>query len=604
MNLLTMKNITKAYTDRILLDNADFSLDSGERVGIIGVNGSGKSTLLNIMAGTETPDSGSIIAGSHVFIGYLPQEPQFAENESVFDYILRKNRERSAGRSIEGEARSMLGRLGFTDLSVPVGTLSGGQRKKAALVSVLLSSCDILILDEPTNHLDGYMNEWLEEYLASFKGALVMVTHDRYFLDEVCSRITEIDKSKLYSYDSGYEGFLSLKAEREEMALATQEKHANILRTELAWISRGARARSTKQKARIERYEELRNERRIKADEAIDISSVSSRLGRKTISLRGLSKSFDGKVLFSGFDYEFLRTDRVGILGPNGCGKSTLLKIIMHETEPDSGEAETGETIRIGYFAQDNQALDGSMRVIDYIREAAEYINTTDGMITASQMCEKFLFTGSMQYSLISRLSGGEKRRLYLCRVLMTSPNVLILDEPTNDLDIRTLMILEDYLDSFAGILITVSHDRYFLDRVTDRCLTFEPGGRINVFNGSYTDYFLAHRPEEFTEAPFEAAEKTLSDSRSTWKSSPKKLKFTYSEKKEYDTIEADIEALEKKAAELENEMLSAATDFVKLESLSREKTNIEAALDAKMERYVFLEELAEKIASQENGIS
>lgn len=602
MNLLTMKNITKAYTDRVLLENADFSIDSGERIGIIGTNGTGKSTLLKLLAGTDLPDSGSIVTGNKVFTGFLPQNPIFPHDESVFDYVLHENKRQDDERNIEGEARSMLGKLGFSDISVPVSILSGGQKKKAALISVLLSSPDILLLDEPTNHLDGYMSEWLEEYLEAYKGALVMVTHDRYFLDLVCRRIVEIDHASLYSYDADYEGFLTLKAEREEMALATQDKHANILRTELAWIRRGARARSTKQKARIERYEELRDERRIKAEGAIEINSLSSRLGKKTIGLHNISKTYGRRRLFENFTYEFLRTDRVGILGPNGCGKSTLIRIITGELAPDSGDVETGDTVRIGYFAQESEALDDSMKVIDYIKSTAEYIKTTEGMITASQMCEKFLFTGSMQYAPIGKLSGGEKRRLYLCHVLMEAPNVLILDEPTNDLDIKTLMILEDYLDSFPGILIAVSHDRYFLDRVTDRMLTFEPDGTINIFNGSYTDYFLSHRSDDFAEAAsLPEKQSAANDSKLTWKNQTRKLKFTFAEQKEYDTIEADIAALEEQAKQLDADIASYATDFVRLNELSQQKQSVEEQLENKMDRYVYLEELAEKIASQGN---
>ena len=603
MNLLTMKNISKAYTDRILLENADFSIDQGERIGIIGTNGTGKSTLLKLIAGTEQPDSGSIVTGNKVFTGFLPQNPDFPRDESVFDYVLHENKKQNDERNIEGEARTMLGKLGFTDFSVSVNTLSGGQKKKAALISVLLSSPDILLLDEPTNHLDGYMSEWLEDYLRAFKGSLVMVTHDRYFLDLVCTRIVEIDRASLYSYDADYEGFLSLKSQREEMALATEDKHANILRKELAWIKRGARARSTKQKARIERYEELRDERHTESEKLIEISSLSSRLGKKTLGLHDISKAYSGKTLFKDFTYEFLRTDRVGILGPNGCGKSTLIKILTGEVQPDSGSVEKGETVRIGYFAQESTALDDSMRVIDYIKSTAEYISTSDGMITASQMCEKFLFTGSMQYSPIGKLSGGEKRRLYLCHVLMEAPNVLILDEPTNDLDIKTLMILEDYLDAFPGILITVSHDRYFLDRVTDRMLTFESDGRIEIFNGSYTDYFLSHRAEDFS-SDAKAPQKTsdAADSKATWKNQPKKLKFTFTEQKEYDTIESDISSLEAEVQLIDKKILEASTDFVRLNELSQEKNKLEKELAEKMDRYVYLEELAEKIAALNKG--
>lgn len=601
MNLLTMKNICKAYTDRVLLENADFSIDSGSRTGIIGVNGTGKSTLLRMISGDEQPDKGTLVKGSSVFINYLPQNPEFAADESVFDHVMRAGSERAGGHDIEGEVKTMLGRLGFSNPGVSISALSGGQKKKAALAAALVSRCDILLLDEPTNHLDNYMNEWLEEYLNAFKGAIVLVTHDRYFLDVVCSRIVEIDGAKLYDYDTDYEGFLELKAEREAMALATQDKKANMLRTELAWIQRGARARSTKQKARIDRYDELKNERKIRTEEALEISTLSGRLGKKTIGLHNVSKAYGSNVLIKDFTYDFLRSDRVGILGPNGCGKTTLLKMIVQEISPDDGEVETGDTVRIGYFAQDCGKMDDTEKVIDYVKDKAELIHTADGVVTASQMCEKFLFTGSMQYSKIGKLSGGERRRLYLCRVLMEAPNVLILDEPTNDLDIRTMMILEDYLDSFPGIIIAVSHDRYFLDRIADRMLTFEGNGIIKLFNGSYTDYYLSHKNVFGMSgvSGTETSDEKDGGSASTWKSAPRKLKFTYSEQKEYDTIEQDIEQLEQKLKDIDSQMLTASTDFVRLNALSQEKDSTESELEAKMDRYVFLEELAERINAQ-----
>ncbi|MBQ1604590.1 MAG: ABC-F family ATP-binding cassette domain-containing protein, partial [Lachnospiraceae bacterium] len=480
MNLLTIKNLSKAFTDKVLLDGVDFSLEEGEKVGIIGINGTGKSTLLRIIAGVEEGDEGDYIKGKNVVINYLPQNPVFEPGQTVYDYVIAHNQwDPSQASTMEGEAKTILNQLGFEDVYIPVDNLSGGQKKKVALAAVLLSRNEVLILDEPTNHLDHHMTEWLEGWLKSYRGALIMITHDRYFLDLVCNRIVEIDKGKLYSYKTNYEGFLELKSQREEMALATQAKHRNILRKEIAWMQRGARARSTKQKAHIQRYEALRDEKPVEIDSNVEIESLSSRLGNKTIELENITVTFEGRTYIKDFSYNFLRNDRVGILGPNGCGKTSLLKLIMREFEPDSGTIEIGETVIIGYYAQEAVGMDDNQRVIDYVKDVAEYIRTEDGYISASQLLEKFLFTGSMQYQKIGKLSGGEKRRLYLARVLMGAPNVLILDEPTNDLDISTLYILEDYLDTFQGILITVSHDRYFLDRVVNRMLTFNSTGEI-----------------------------------------------------------------------------------------------------------------------------
>ncbi|MBR1572511.1 MAG: ABC-F family ATP-binding cassette domain-containing protein [Lachnospiraceae bacterium] len=620
MNLLTIKNLSKAFTDKVLLDGVDFSLEEGEKVGIIGINGTGKSTLLRIIAGLEEGDSGEYIKGKNVVINYLPQNPVFEPGQTVYEYVVKYNQghDDSYG-ALEGEAKTILNQLGFDDVDVPVDNLSGGQKKKVALAAVLLSRNEVLILDEPTNHLDHHMTEWLEGWLKSYRGALIMITHDRYFLDLVCNRIVEIDKGKLYSYKTNYEGFLELKSQREEMALATQAKHRNILRKEIAWMQRGARARSTKQKAHIQRYEALRDEKPVEIDSNVEIESLSSRLGNKTIELENITVTFEGRTYIKDFSYNFLRNDRVGILGPNGCGKSSLLKLIMREYEPDTGSIEIGETVNIGYYAQEAVGMDDNQKVIDYVKDVAEYIRTEDGYISASQLLEKFLFTGSMQYQKIGKLSGGEKRRLYLARVLMGAPNVLILDEPTNDLDISTLYILEDYLDTFQGILITVSHDRYFLDRVVNRMLTFNSTGEITLFNGSYSDYYNSHRGEfEITvgsrnvnsnnsddnlrdkASENEDAEETLSGAEAykQQKAQNKKLKFTYKEQLEYDTIEDDIEALENKIAEIDEQLSDPkiASDFVKLNELGAAKSELEAQLDEKMDRYVYLEELAEKI--------
>ncbi|MCH4193187.1 MAG: ABC-F family ATP-binding cassette domain-containing protein [Butyrivibrio sp.] len=611
-----MKDISKAYTDKVLLDHVDFGIDTGARIGIIGINGTGKSTLLRLIAGKEEPGSGNIVMGNHVVIGYLPQNPDFSQDMTLYEYVVTENVRRihpkdSASAKeleyeLEGEAKKILNLLGFADIQEKISHLSGGQRKKAALCSVLLSRSDILLMDEPTNHLDNAMSEWLQQYLASYRGALVMVTHDRYFLDLVCNRIVEIDHGKLYTYDTNYEGYLELKSERVASAVSTQDKHANILRKELAWMQRGARARSTKQKAHIQRYEALRDEEKLQFDADVEISALSSRLGKKTIELSHVSKKYGERTLFDDFSFIFLRNDRVGILGPNGCGKTTLIKVMTGIIPPDNGTVTIGDTVKIGYYAQESECMDMQERVIDYVRDTAEYIQTDDGYVTASQMCEKFLFAGSMQYAEIGRLSGGERRRLYLLKVLMGAPNVLILDEPTNDLDIQTLCILEDYLDSFPGIVITVSHDRYFLDRVVRRMLTFDSRGGIHLYNGSYTEFFMEH--EEGVDGSLSwdessgratAASPDLSPEKKNY-SSAHKLKFSYKEQKEYETIEQDIENCEQKIAQTDTDMTGAATDFVRLGQLAEEKAQLEGQLEQLMDRYVYLEDLAEKIRSQE----
>lgn len=597
--LLTIKNMTKAYTDKVLFQKADFSLEEGEKVGIIGINGTGKSTLLKIIAGLEEADEGEMVFGNHVMINYLPQNPEFPEGITIYDYVVTENTTSENQWSIEGEAKSILTRLGFTDYQQKIAHLSGGQKKKAALAAALLSKKEVLILDEPTNHLDNAMTEWLEVYLREYKGALVMITHDRYFLDLVCNRIVEISQGKLYSYKTNYEGFLELKAQREASELSTQKKHENMLRKEIAWIQRGARARSTKQKAHIARYEALRDEEKIKIDAEVEIGAAFSRLGKKTIELHHISKAYGEKTLIRDFEYIFLRTDRVGILGSNGCGKTTLMKLICGREKPDGGHIEIGETVKIGYYAQEAEAMDMGQRVIDYIRDTAEYIRTEEGVITASQMLEKFLFEGSLQYAQIGKLSGGERRRLYLAKVLMEAPNVLILDEPTNDLDISTLCVLEDYLDSFPGILIVVSHDRYFLDRVARRMLTFEGDGRIALYNGSYTEYFQEKERGSSFEAAGIEEKKSGAQEWKEQKSKQRKLKFTYAQQREYDTIEAEIAALEEKIEKLEREMAAAATDFVKLNQITADKEAAEDLLNEKMDRWMYLEELAARIAEQ-----
>lgn len=610
MNLLTMKNIHKAYTDKILFKGADFSVNTGDKIGVIGINGTGKSSLLKMIAGIDTCDAGLIVKGNNVVVNYLPQSPTFHDDETIYEHVITANSTEENKWSIEGDARALLDKLGFTDTSISVSSLSGGQKKKVALAAALLSSCDILVLDEPTNHLDNDMTEYLEDYLNNYRGALVMVTHDRYFLDRVTNRIVEIDKGYIYNYDANYEGYLMLKAERENIALATERKHQNILRKEIAWIRRGARARSTKQKAHIKRYEALAAEEMMEADKTVNLSSIASRLGNKTIELHNISKSFPGLThpLIENFSYNFLRNDRIGITGPNGCGKSTLMKLITGKLEPDSGIIEIGETVNIGYFSQENEMLDDNKIVLDYVKETAEYIRTVDGYMSASTLCEEFLFDSTLQHQRIGKLSGGEKRRLYLLKILAGSPNVLILDEPTNDLDISTLCILEDYLDTFQGILIVVSHDRYFLDRVVKRLFVYDGYGQIRQFEGSYTDYYLEYgtfansvksgsgsaKPAPASKgkpaadiSKSETAEKDTAPKRA-------KTKFTFNEQREYDTIEDDIAACEETIDGLDREIAASTTDFTKLNHLMAEKENAELKLEHLMERYVYLTDLLE----------
>lgn len=528
MNLLTMEHVTKSYTDRVLLDDVGFSINENEKIGVIGVNGMGKSTLLKVAAGIEHYDSGKISMGNHVKICYLPQTPVFEEGTTILKAAVAGNVDELNRWTIEADAKAMLNQLGFTDYEEKVEHMSGGQKKRVALVNALLTSADILVLDEPTNHLDNAMSEWLEEYLIQFRGAILMVTHDRYFLDRVASRIVEVDQGKLYSYPGNYSEFVRLKAERQNMELATERKRKSLLRTELEWLHRGARARSTKQKAHIDRIKAMQEIRDIQEERRVTLDSVASRMGNKTIELSGICKAYGERKLIDDYSYIFLKNDRIGIIGPNGCGKSTLLKIINGIVKPDAGTLEIGQTIRIGYFSQENEYMDDSMRVIDYVKEVGEYITTSDGKITASQMLERFLFDGAMQWSLIEKLSGGEKRRLYLMRILMNSPNVLILDEPTNDLDIQTLTILEDYLDHFDGIIIIVSHDRYFLDRTVNRIFSFEGEGKVRQYEGAYSDYLIRKELESLSDdfssvkgnAKPESAQEcdVAEDSKKTWK--------------------------------------------------------------------------------------
>ena len=638
MNILNVEKVSKTYGEKELFNNISLGINSGDKIGLIGVNGTGKSTLLKIIAGIEEPDEGQVVKGKGIELAYLAQTPLYYENENVLEYVMRGKHADS-----QPKAKEILNKLGITNHGAMMNILSGGQKKRAALARTLVEPARLLILDEPTNHLDNDMVLWLEQFIKNFKGELIMVTHDRYFLDNVTNRIVELDKASLYSYDTNYSGFLELKTQREEMERATEAKRQNILRKELAWIRRGCQARSTKQQARIDRFEDMKEaskQARARFDKQLmDMNSVSSRLGRKTVELHNICKSFGERTIIDDFTYIFLRDDRIGIVGDNGCGKSTLMKIIAGQLEPDSGSVEVGETVRIGYFMQENEPLDDSLTVLEFVRSIGEYVQTVDGKATASQMCEKFLFPPKQQWTPIRKLSGGEKRRLYLLSVLMSAPNVLILDEPTNDLDIETLEVLEDYLDGFAGIVITVSHDRYFLDRTVDRIFAFEAGGHLTQYEGGYSDY-----KEKCVSSIYNASENGVSKSNLSLgsnsvvagvdvtaggtaagrvsggdtdsvqkavsgsktltskeynKSRSERLKFTYKEQKEYETIDDDIAALENDIERIDAEMSKCATDYGKLNDLSKEKAEKEKQLDEKMDRWVYLNDLAERIANQ-----
>lgn len=593
MNVLNIEHIHKIFGDKVIFDDVSCGIQEGDKIGIIGINGTGKSTLLKMLADSEEPDEGQIVRQNGLRIAYMPQNPEFPEDATVASFALDGNSE------TDWQIQSNLTKLGIIDHDARLDQLSGGQRRRVAMAKVLTGDFDVLLLDEPTNHLDEGMISWLEDYLKNYKGTVVMVTHDRYFLDKVSNRILEISHGKMYSYEANYSGFLELKAEREEMELATERKRQSILRMELEWAKRGCRARTTKQRARLERLEALKNSKAPVQDDTVAMDSVETRMGKKTIELHNVSKSYDGQPLIQNFEYIVLRNQRLGIIGPNGCGKSTLIKMIAGLEKPDSGNIEIGETIKIGYLAQEETEMNGNQRVIDYIKDIGEYVQTKEGRITASQMLERFLFTPDMQYTPISKLSGGEKRRLYLLSVLMLGANVLILDEPSNNVDIPTLTILEDYINSFSGIIITVSHDRYFLDNVVDRIFEFDGQGHLQQYEGGYTDYLEAkqRRAGEGACAPVaEVSKKPVKD----WKQNrPVKLKFTYKEQKEYETIDDVIAVLEEKIAKLDADMLANATDSGRLNDLMKEKTQAEEELEEKMNRWVYLNDLAEKIEAQ-----
>ena len=595
MNILNIEHVSKVFGEKTIFDDVSFGIQEGDKIGIIGINGTGKTTLLRMIAGVEEPDSGQIIKQNGIRLAYLSQHPSFPEGATVLSYAFDGIAENDW--ALKSEVKSALNKLGITDHDMKMEHLSGGQKKKVALAKTLTSSFEILLLDEPTNHLDGEMISWLEDYLKRYKGVVIMVTHDRYFLDKVTNRILEISRGKLYGYEANYSKFLEMKAEWEEMELASERKRQSVLRMELEWAKRGCRARTTKQKARLERLELLKNGKAPETDRLAEIDSVETRMGKKTIELHHVSKSYGERKLIDDFDYIVLKNQNLGIVGPNGCGKSTLLKMIAGLVEPDEGTIEIGETIRIGYFAQELPEMNTSQRVIDFVKDIAEYIPTKDGRITASQMLERFLFTPDMQYAPIEKLSGGEKKRLYLLSVLQAAPNVLIFDEANNDIDIPTMTILEDYLNSFQGIVITVSHDRYFLDNVVDRIFEFDGNGHLQQYEGGYTDYIEAKQKRE---VPKEEVKAKKSTGKNDWKQNrPTKLKFSYMEQKEFETIDEDIAKLEEKLEKLDADMMANATNSAKLSELTLEKEFAEKQLEEKMERWVYLNDLAERIAAQ-----
>ena len=628
MNIINIEHISKIYGEKTIFDDASFGIQEGDKIGIVGINGAGKSTLLKMIAEKENPDSGQIIRQNGLKIAYVPQNPVFPEDADIRSYAFDR------GDGEDWKVESCLTELGIREYEMPISHLSGGQKKRVVLAKVLAQDFDVLLLDEPTNHLDGSMIAWLEEYLRSYRGTVIMVTHDRYFLDRVTNRILEISRGKMYGYDADYSGFLELKAAREEMELASERKRQSILRMELEWAKRGCRARSTKQRARLERLEALKSGKAPVKDQTVELDSVETRMGKKTIEFHHVSKSYGEKKILEDFTYIVLKNQRLGIIGPNGCGKSTVMKMIAGIAEPDSGHIDIGDTVKIGYFAQEEQDMDDSQRVIDYVKDIAEYITTKDGKISASQLLERFLFTPDMQYAPIGKLSGGEKRRLYLLGVLAENANVLLFDEPGNNLDIPTLTILEDYLNSFSGIVIAVSHDRYFLDNMADRIFELDGMGHAVQYEGGYTDYLEAKKRRAGEDAggnvsgsgrgKARAGEKAGNCSQDStagstsgkdagqqeadgqkkgakdWKkNSPQKLKFSYKEQREYETIDADIAALEEKLESVERQIEANATNSVKLKELMEEQERTNALLEEKMERWVYLNDLAEKIAEQ-----
>lgn len=628
MVLLTAEHLQKSYGTRIIFDDISFSIHEGDKIGVIGVNGTGKSTLLRIAAGVDHADSGEVITMNGMRIAYLSQNPEFTAGTTVLQQVfagenpklalvrdyeetmerlskspedkklavlsarLTEEMDKAEAWSLESEAKTILTRLGLNDFGQKVDTLSGGQKKRVALAAALIAPVELLILDEPTNHIDHGTVEWLEKHLEKYSKALLMVTHDRYFLDRVANRTLELEHGKIFSYQANYTNFLEMKAEREELEAAGERKRQNLLRSELEWVRRGAQARSTKQKARLQRFEGLSSQKAPEEKQNVELSSVGSRLGRKTIELENVCKSYDGKAFIKEFNYIVLRDDRIGITGDNGCGKTTLLKMMTGKLQPDSGMVHWGETVKIGVFSQENEDMDESVKVLDYIREVAEYIQTGDGRVSASQMLEKFLFPADMQRGPISMLSGGEKRRLYLAKVLMSAPNILFLDEPTNDLDLETLMILEDYLEGFQGAVIAVSHDRYFLDKTVNRIFAFLGEGKIRQYEGGYSDCKAAREKE----VPTEEAVKPQKAEPAREKGSSPATKMSYKDQREYDTIGTEIAKIEEKIWLIEKLMESCVADYTELQRLSQEKEAVGIKLESRMERWMELSELAEEI--------
>ena len=595
--LLSAEQISKTYGTRKVLDRVSLYLEAGQKLGVIGVNGTGKSTLLRILAGAEEPDEGRVSRDPNVRLNYLPQLPAFDEKNTVLEQVFA-GVSPEARALAEYEAKTILTRLGVPLFEQRVGALSGGQRKRVALCSALACPCDVLILDEPTNHLDSGMVAWLEDELRQFKGALVMVTHDRYFLERVVGRMVEVEGGALAFYEGNYDKYLEQKALREEMAQASERKRQAILRREYQWVMQGPTARGTKSRERLERYEALKSQSGPEERTALELSAVSSRLGKKTVELHGVSKSFAGRTVLRDFDLMLLREDRIGVVGRNGSGKSTLLNLIAGRLMPDSGEVVTGKTVRMGYFSQENPPMDPKMRVIDFVKEIGNSIETAEGRVTASQLLEQFLFPADEQWAPIGKLSGGERRRLFLLSIPAAAPNVLLLDEPTNDLDIQTLTILEDYLETFPGAVIAVSHDRYFLDKTVRRIFEVGESGAVTEYVGNYTDYLDARKAEE-------KREKTVSapaEKRRERPSGSKKLKFSYKEQREYENIDGEIAALEEQLAQIRTEQEAKASDYVALQALQSRESELEAALEEKMERWVYLNDLAEQIAGQAGG--
>ena len=623
MNIISLENITKIFTERKIFDDTSFFLEEGEKVGIIGINGTGKSTLLKIMAGQVQAEQGNCVRSNNIVVSFLPQNPIFVEGKTIMETVISIVEAHAKRHALhvendwetETDAKTILTKLGVSDFSKEISTLSGGERKRVALTAALITKADVLLLDEPTNHLDSTMADWLEDYLKKYRGAIVMITHDRYFLDSVTTRIVELDKGKLFSYDANYTGYLSLKAAREDMEWASQRKRQSLLRVELEWMQRGARARATKQKAHIQRFEDLRDTSAPEVDGKVELSSISTRLGKTTIELHHISKAYGEKELINDFSYIFLPGDRIGIVGENGSGKTTLMNIIMGNVQPDVGHVIIGQTVKIGYFAQEVSLekktnigkvyMNPNQKVIDYVKEIAEYVDTPEGKVSASTMLEKFLFPANVQYNLLGKLSGGEKRRLQLLRVLMEAPNVLLLDEPTNDLDITTLTILEDYLDHFAGIVVIISHDRYFLDRVVRRIFALKDSF-FRQFEGGYSQYQNTLQEEqdcnvESKRKGTNTIEQKNGEDRQEFKDKNKKLKFSYMEQKDYESIETQIATLEAIIEEIDQKTTQVATDFVKLNDLTKKREEAKAKLEEKMQRWMYLEDLAEKIQEQEN---